>query len=197
MDKYRNFKELSSYEKAGKDFIIYVRPADARVVIIAPHGGKIEPGTSELAKAIGGDDYHVYCFEGTKPNNNQHLHITSTNFDEPEGVELVKACDFVVALHGCKGGKDTIYLGGAGTALCDAIRANLNAAGFKTGIHSDPNLQGTSRANICNKGRRGMGAQLEITRDIRDAIRGPDGAKDLAKLAECVRAAIHAQLAAH
>ena len=80
---------------------IYTRQADATVAIIAPHGGKIERGTSELARAIGGTDYRIYCFEGTKPNNNRDLHITSTNFDEPEGVKLVSACDRVVALHGC------------------------------------------------------------------------------------------------
>jgi phage replication-related protein YjqB (UPF0714/DUF867 family) len=53
------------------------------VAVIAPHGGGIEPGTSELATAIAGDDFSLYLFEGLKSAGNGELHITSTNFDEP------------------------------------------------------------------------------------------------------------------
>ena len=193
-DKYRNYEDLRARETFGEDFSIYTHQAGAAVGIIAPHGGKIERGTSELAKAIGGADYRIYCFEGTKANNNTHLHITSTNFDEPEGVKLVSACDYVVALHGCADGKGMIYMGGRDIALRDAIRVNLNAAGFTTGIHADPNLQGTSLQNICNRGRRRQGVQLEISSDLRDAIRVPGGAQGLNRLAECVRAALRLSL---
>jgi phage replication-related protein YjqB (UPF0714/DUF867 family) len=189
-DKYRNYEELRAHETLGVDFRIYARPADSGVAIIAPHGGKIERGTSELARAIGGTDYGVYCFEGMKATNNTHLHITSTNFDEPEGLKLVSVSDYVVALHGCADGEGTIYLGGRDTALRDAIRVNLNAAGFMTGIHDDPNLQGTSPRNICNRGRRRRGVQLEISRGLRSAIRNPAGAQRLSLLVKCVRAAI-------
>jgi phage replication-related protein YjqB (UPF0714/DUF867 family) len=189
-DKYRNYEELHAHETLGVDFRIYARKADSVVAIIAPHGGKIERGTSELARAIGGTDYRIYCFERTKATNNSHLHITSTNFDEPEGLKLVSASDHVVALHGCADGEEMIYLGGRDTALRDAIRVNLNAAGFMTGIHADPNLQGTSLRNICNRGRRRRGVQLEIGPGLRDAIRNPAGVQTLNRLAECVRAAI-------
>jgi phage replication-related protein YjqB (UPF0714/DUF867 family) len=195
-DKYRNYEDLRAHETLGVDFSIYMRQVDALVAIIAPHGGKIERGTSELARAIGGTGFRIYCFEGTKPNNNRHLHITSTNFDEPEGLKLVSACDHVVALHGCEDGEETIYLGGRDTALRDAIRDNLNAAGFTTGVHPDADLQGTSLQNICNRGRRRQGVQLEIGPDLRDAIRVPAGAGTLSQLAECVRAAIRRSLAA-
>lgn len=194
-DKYRNYEDLRAHETLGVDFNLYTRQADAAVAIIAPHGGKIERGTSELAKAISGADYRIYCFEGRKAKNNTHLHITSTNFDEPEGLKLVSACDYVVALHGCADGEETIYLGGRDTDLRDAIRANLNAAGFTTGIHPDPNLQGKSRQNICNRGRRRRGVQLEIGPGLRDAILVPAEAQRLNQLAECVRAAVRLSLA--
>ena len=76
------------------------------------------------------------------------------------------------------------------TALRNAIRANLNAAGFTTGIRADPNLQGTSLQNICNRGRRRQGVQLEISPDLRGTIRIPAGAGTLGRLSQCVRTAI-------
>jgi phage replication-related protein YjqB (UPF0714/DUF867 family) len=53
------------------------------VAIIAPHGGKIEPGTSEIAAAIAGDDYSLYRFQGLRDRPREELHITSAKFDEP------------------------------------------------------------------------------------------------------------------
>jgi phage replication-related protein YjqB (UPF0714/DUF867 family) len=52
------------------------------VCIIAPHGGKIEKWTSEIATALAGDDYNLYLFEGLKRAKNRDLHITSSRFDE-------------------------------------------------------------------------------------------------------------------
>ena len=37
---------------------------EANIVIIAPHGGGIEPGTSELAIAIAGEELSFAVFEG-------------------------------------------------------------------------------------------------------------------------------------
>ncbi|MFM9851165.1 MAG: poly-gamma-glutamate hydrolase family protein [Hyphomicrobiaceae bacterium] len=189
-DKYRDYEELCAHEKLDTDFCIYIRDADTAVAVIAPHGGKIERGTSELAKAIGGAEYRIYCFEGAKPRNNSYLHLTSANFDEPRCLELLKDCDYVVAVHGCAEGGKTIFLGGRDTALRDAIGANLVAAGFKAGIHKNKNLQGTSTDNICNRGRRRRGVQLEIGPDLRDAICVAHGAERLNRLAGCIRAAI-------
>lgn len=91
-DKYQNYEELRAHERLGADFRIYMRDVDAPVAIIAPHGGGIERGTSELARVISGTDYNIYCFEGIKLNNNSHLHLTSTNFDEPQCLKLVAEC---------------------------------------------------------------------------------------------------------
>ena len=189
-DKYRNYQELRAHEQLGADFRIYTREADASVGIIAPHGGKIERGTSELAKAIAGTDYRIYCFEGAKADNNSLLHLTSTNFDEPQCLQLVAGCDCVIAVHGCSEGGRTIFLGGRDIVLRDAIRGKLAAAGFTTGIHPDANLHGTALGNICNRGRRKRGVQLEIGPDLRDTIRVPAGVQTLNRLAGCIRAAI-------
>lgn len=51
-DKYGSFQELAAGERCGVDFSIYAVRRDSPVAIIAPHGGMIDPGTSDLARAI-------------------------------------------------------------------------------------------------------------------------------------------------
>ena len=57
-DKYSSFEELQRHETLDKDFTLSFRNAGSRVTIIAPHGGKIEPRTSDLAKRIAGENYN-------------------------------------------------------------------------------------------------------------------------------------------
>ena len=103
MDKYKNFKHLQESETEGVDYVIQVtHRKDSRVAVIAPHGGKIEPRTAELAEVIAGDEFNLYCFKGVRKERNCELHITSPNFDEPKCLSLLKKQDVVVALHGLR-----------------------------------------------------------------------------------------------
>lgn len=77
-DKYRNFSELARAETEGKDYRIIARLTDCPILIAAPHGGGIEPYTSELASEIAGSDLSFYSFEGIKETGNSKLHITTT-----------------------------------------------------------------------------------------------------------------------
>jgi phage replication-related protein YjqB (UPF0714/DUF867 family) len=70
---------------------------------MAIHGGKIEPGTSSLAKRIAGDTFNYYSFSGRKWRHNWGLHITSTAFDEPVALSFASSSAVVVTLHGCMG----------------------------------------------------------------------------------------------
>jgi len=188
MTEYPNFVALKQAEREGVDFGIVCRPRRSPVAVIAPHGGEIEPGTSVIAAAIAGDEFNLYCFEGHKATGNSRLHITSSNFDEPKCLDLISSCDRVVAVHGCRKGKRTAFLGGRDAELRDAIQDRLRASGFRTAQAPNANLQGVSSRNICNKGRRRCGAQLELSRDLRDELmRGSD---KLAAFAAAVRAAI-------
>ena len=65
-DTYRNFDELSQKEVAGVDYRILLRRSRAVFAIVAPHGGGIEAGTSEVAEAIASEEFSFYSFEGIK-----------------------------------------------------------------------------------------------------------------------------------
>jgi phage replication-related protein YjqB (UPF0714/DUF867 family) len=187
-DKYKNFDDLRRHEREGVDFAIRIKRRRASAAVIAPHGGKIELGTSKIAIATAADAYSSYCFEGLKRRMNRDLHITSTNFDEPRCLKLISRCDIVVAMHGLDGARERIDIGGRDKGLRNRIRANLQRAGFKARVVTRGTHAAVSRRNICNRGRSGAGAQLEITRGLRDALRTSKAR--LANFADAVQQAI-------
>lgn len=166
-DTYKNFAELHAAEET-KAYRIITRPLGSSIAVIAPHGGGIEPGTSELARAIAGAELSLYIFEGRKQLGNKALHITSHVFDEPQGLGLVATAAVVLAIHGeANKHHAAIYLGGRDEALSTTLGEHLQNAGFNVERHANSDLQGVSRANICNRGQSGAGVQLELSECLR------------------------------
>ena len=169
MDKYKNYLALSSHEQIGKDYTIHIQYAIPRVVILAIHGGGIEAGTSEIARAIAKRTWSFYDFRGEKKSENRDLHITSTRFDEPRALEMVAKASCVVTVHGTKGDQPFIYLGGRDEDLLQKTRLQLLDASFPVG-KTPGHLQGKDPKNIVNRGTRGKGLQIELTRGMRSAL---------------------------
>jgi phage replication-related protein YjqB (UPF0714/DUF867 family) len=167
-DKYANFAELSRSERPGIDFGIRLRQAQGAFAIVAPHGGGIEPGTSEIADAVAAEASSFYAFQGLKPSGNADLHITSTRFDEPLCRTLISRSTVVLTIHGEHGDDDgEVFVGGLDERLGRRLGAALAAKGFQVGRHPDPRLQGRDRRNLCNRGTSGQGVQLELARAVR------------------------------
>ncbi|MCW9023075.1 MAG: poly-gamma-glutamate hydrolase family protein [Gammaproteobacteria bacterium] len=187
MDTYSNFAELYANESDKNSFRISVCKRDASLAaIIAPHGGGIEPGTSEIVLAIAADDLSYALFEGTKIKENRTLHITSTNFDEPQCCNLIQKHNYIIAIHGESSNKKIIYLGGRDNNLGGYIKSSLEANGFIVTKHHNPNLQGKSNSNICNSGLSGMGVQLELSNGLRKTFFKSLTAEGRSKPAETV-----------
>ena len=111
-DIYASFAALSSDQLEGRDYVICIRRVrDSRIAILAPHGGKIEPLTAELAYSIAGNEHNVYAFKGIKSSGNRDLHITSTNFDEPKALNLIASCDHILTIHGLRKRDCSIQIG--------------------------------------------------------------------------------------
>lgn len=168
-DKYDSFAALEAGgEIADQDYNTTVRERpQSGVLIVAPHGGSIEIGTTELAELIAGDDYSLFAFNGLKlRGRNRDLHITSHHFDHPECVALAARHAVVLGVHGCKGDSSQIYVGGLDDELAALLTARLQAEGLPVAAtgHKYP---GRNPLNICNRGARARGAQLEFTADLR------------------------------
>jgi phage replication-related protein YjqB (UPF0714/DUF867 family) len=169
-DAYRSFAELAAHERRNVDFRINASVRPSPVAIIAPHGGAIEPGTSELAQVIAGDNYSYYCFESIRPRENKHLHIASHRFDEPIALAIVQPAEVVVVLHGCVRPGECVWIGGLNRRLGELMRSRLEQAGIPADFDGTIGTSGRRAENLCNRGATGQGCQLEITHDLRKTL---------------------------
>ncbi len=165
-ERFRSFYEIIQYDPFSREYSLYVRDLNTPYLILAPHGGSIEPGTSELARAIAGSDFSVYCFEGQRSEDGKRLHITSTRFDEPMALKMAKHARTVIAIHGYSSASRSVVVGGLDDQLKDRFIQSLERVGFKASIGTH-GLAGRDAYNICNRGSSGKGVQLEISEAMR------------------------------
>ena len=167
-DVYGSLAALRRIEREGIDYRIRSRTVSgSSTTVLAPHGGRIELGTSSIARAIAGNEFNFYAFEGLKRSGNKTLHITSHRYEEQKCLLLLERSRVVMSIHGCTGRDREIYLGGLDFDLKEKIGGYLRAIGYraKTRFHLFP---GTHPNNICNRGFTGAGVQLELSRGFRN-----------------------------
>jgi phage replication-related protein YjqB (UPF0714/DUF867 family) len=185
-DYGRRHRRHASYDDSETTVTAY--PA---TVVLALHGGGIEPGTSELCLAIagyhpadlsrvpaGGPVFDYWMFEGIRSTGNSELHVTSTHCDDPVGLSLSRGARRAVSLHGCTPAQAglpadavAVLVGGLDTALRHALLAAYAAAGVPAlDALGNPDLAGTDPDNIVNRTMTGAGAQLELTTPMRAAM---------------------------
>ncbi|MFI5731804.1 poly-gamma-glutamate hydrolase family protein [Kribbella sp. NPDC051587] len=167
-----------------------------RTAILAPHGGGIETGTSELCLAIAG--YHpadltpsnpvhdYWMFEGLRSSSNGELHVTSTNCDDHVARALAAGSLNAIGLHGCTttqaglaDNTQAVLVGGRNNAFKSRLLTRLNAAGIRAiDAASIPDLNGDEPTNLANRTLLGAGAQLELTTPLRVAMFGTNTRAD-------------------
>jgi phage replication-related protein YjqB (UPF0714/DUF867 family) len=172
-DLYANFDELRKANVYLQDYNIRFGMRNSKITFFAIHGGGIESGCSELAIYSAGTEHSYYCFEGFKASGNGDLHITSTHFNEPNGLDVVSQGHYLVSYHGYSSSTKNTKVGGLDMPLKHLIHNELLAAGFSSEIEPDDSaITGQEPDNIVNRGRRGMGVQLEISTAQRTAFFG-------------------------
>ena len=170
-ENLRGFGHLAQHYVEGVDYAVHVASTErSGVAVIAPHGGRIEGRTSEIARLIAGDDHRLYLFEGMRisGDNFECLHLASHRFDEPRALDLIAHCDTVVAVHGYAAAGPDVLLGGLDERLKDRIARALTENGF-TCLSEGHRFPGRDPRNICNRGRSGEGVQLELSESLRKA----------------------------
>jgi len=164
------------------------------IFIMAPHGGSIESGTTELALATAGfttgfngqlaaaGSYDYFIFNGTNPGNlNGRLHVTSSQYDDVVALELVRNSLISLAFHGCTDGQPAAstgpgykacLIGGRDEPFKQLLEERLRGVGFNAYITDQEMLNGDLPNNIISKNKRKAGAQLELTTSFRKAFYG-------------------------
>jgi len=165
---------------------------ETQKIVMAIHGGGIEPGTSEIALAAAG--YHpatlmpatdgqglhdLWIFEGLLKKGNDNLHVTASNYNEPIATELVQNARRCISLHGCT---DTqarvsdahplglIQIGGRDLEFRNLVLAELMAAGVPAEMTNNDNLKGEETENIGNETQLGGCVQLEMGTSYRASL---------------------------
>jgi phage replication-related protein YjqB (UPF0714/DUF867 family) len=167
--------------------------AITKTTIIAPHGGGIEFGTSELCLAIAGYHpatlavtpgtgvtYDYWMFEGLRPSDNSALHVTSTHCDDGVAVSLCAGALNALAPHGCTtsqaglpDGAEVVLVGGRNATLRRYLLEEFAAADLSAIDAVDhPDLDGNDPDNIVNRSLLRMGGHLELTGPLRLAMFG-------------------------
>src|SRR4030095_10594712 len=181
MHRWR-YKTSGSYKKENEIFIM------------APHGGGIETGTTELALATAGftndfnahpvtsKKYDYFIFNGiNSKSKNDDLHVTSSKYDDPVANELVRHSLISLAFHGCTDeqpvettgtGYKACLIGGLDKPFKKILNRRLDEAGFNAFITTQESLNGDIPENIINTNRRKTGAQFELTTSFRNSLFG-------------------------
>lgn len=171
-DRYSSFADLKRDRRERSDYSICSEDRGSRVLVMAPHGGMIEPFTTELAEAVAGDEFSLYSFVGRqRAHNRRDLHITSHLYDEPLALKMAGDAELVFAVHGhrCKHA-EFVMPGGRHAECRKRLAESLEACGFDV-KQPEPGLSGTDEKNICNRGKRVSGLQIEVSKALRDRLR--------------------------
>lgn len=166
--EYKNYQELQNNPQENVHYRIETNNRNGQILIFTPHGGGIEPGTSELVKAIAGEDFSYYIFEGTG-RDCKKMHITSTNFDEPRCLEMVARFQTSLAIHGFDESEPLIYAGGRDINLTEKFVHGLEKRGYSI-CYGSNDYAGSYLTNICNRTYTNKGVQLELSCGLRSTF---------------------------
>jgi phage replication-related protein YjqB (UPF0714/DUF867 family) len=170
--EYPSMTALRKVEREGVAYDLVWTITDSPLIVVAPHGGSIEPRTSEIAAAIAGDEHTQCQFNGKLPagQNYPRLHVTSEHWDVEECLILIAQRTHALSVHGTSRPGSIAYIGGRDTATGAALATALRAAGFTVVQPAPADIGGTSADNFVNKDADGAGVQLELTSALRTEL---------------------------
>ena len=180
--QYRSFEELAVAERESVDYQVRVHARDSPIAVLAPHGGKIEPGTSDLAEYIAREDFSFYAFEGVRSGGNGRLSLPVESFNEPQCSELLGCCVLAVVISGIRGYSREVKVSGGNAGLREELEGVLAAAGFEVVQDDRP----ANELELCN--RPGPGLRIEVSKKLRD--RFVSYPRDMDRFVSCIRAVL-------
>lgn len=179
-DYFKSMTQLFAHTKEGRDWKKEVIHTKSDAIIIAPHGGNIEKGTTELSRLVARKNhYNFYSFIALR-HHAERLHVTSAHYNDPQLLKMLQKQEYAVAIHGAKGNHPIVYIGGLDTPLKLAIQKQLIKSHFV--VKPAPTyLGGELTGNFVNKDLKHAGVQLELTTALRKSFFVNDNFNHIAK----------------
>ena len=157
-------------ERDGVDYEIEINQRNSSVVVLAIHGGAIEPGTDVLARAVAGESFSFYAFRSLDPTKGRLHHVTSHRFDEPQCLALVKRSRIALSIHGHDGAPPWVFPGGRNAAFRKVVMDALITK--EVPVRFSPRLMGLHPRNVVNL-PEAAGVQIEFTWGLRSELISP------------------------
>lgn len=178
-DVLKNYEELTQKYKENQDYKIIAEDRKSKTVVMSLHGCKIEPGTTELARAISEQlksKLYVFCGLLNRQHDEEHLfdgelHITSTHFNEPRLEKFVSTSAIALSIHGYGNSNPDFCLGGSNETLRKTILTTLQKT-FPQYTSCElccPPYHGLSDKNPVNQTDQ-KGVQIEMSPSLRQQI---------------------------
>ncbi|UCG13530.1 MAG: poly-gamma-glutamate hydrolase family protein [Deltaproteobacteria bacterium] len=143
--------------------------------LLALHGGRIEPGTEEIARFVSSRSRaSLYVYSGQRPARNRDLHRPSQNMEIdswPLVLQFLSHVNTVISIHGHGRNLSCAYVGGLNQRMVQRFIELLGPALPGYEWISDPDcipraIRGCDPRNVVNlPPARGM--QLELPRTLR------------------------------
>lgn len=178
-----SFTRINSRMFEGTDYSRTINDLGTWLSVVCVHGGEIEPGTSEIGKAIKdqlGASWYEWDIKTSTVLGQSAFdvgHELDGNyqgcvFDDVGMVEMVKGSEDCIAFHGAADGNSSngrpagalTCVGGDNLVFGEIIANHLNAAGFPAlNDHASfPTLAGTGLRHPHNHAKN-LGVQLELS----------------------------------
>jgi phage replication-related protein YjqB (UPF0714/DUF867 family) len=153
-------------------FWVDTRAARLDLAIFAQYGGMIEPGTDICAAQIAGNDLSIHtvvsCRAVWEVEKAGGRLVPQPLINRPDGLVLAAKCQTVVSIrgrHACHNRRGEVCVDGLDVALVAALAESLASHDFV--VHDAPQQsQAKSLDNICNRGLRLRGAELDISHEL-------------------------------
>jgi len=108
----------------------------------------------------------LFCLSGMRKEGCfKTLHVTSTHYDEPRCLAMVRDAEVAFALHGCEGEEVFAHVGGGNENLVPKLIDYLNGLGYSV-VPASSKLKGEDQNNFINRARQ-KGIQLELSAGFR------------------------------
>ncbi|RSS78755.1 phage replication protein [Streptomyces sp. WAC06614] len=149
--------------------------------------------------AAGEPVYDFWMFEGMRSSRNSELHVTSIHCDDHMAVSMAASSMNTLSIHGLKWeqaypkyatnpdglpDKKGVVVGGRDGYFREILTTRLRNAGFQI-FPGTGDVNGDEELNICNRTMSKQGAQLELTRELRDSFFSPTADSPAARAASC------------
>jgi len=167
VDTFSSMTELMDRVPAHKNYSFHINQSNrSRIKLFAPHGGCIEPCTGPIAVAIGMNLLDYFVFSGKRASECfKMLHVTSTHYDEPHCLQMVGEAELAIAIHGCEGNDNIMYIGGGNKKVSASAYRFFIENGYRVESALEE-MKGEDKRNFINRARY-QGVQFELSAGFR------------------------------